>query len=362
MEVLDVDIFGSVYRDRRVMITGHTGFKGSWLTLLMKSLGAQVIGFSLPPEPNSHYEALDLSLEDVYADICDRELVAAAIDRYQPEIIFHLAAQPLVRESYRNPFDTWQTNLGGTLNILEAARRAPSVRALVCITTDKVYENNEVGIPFIETDRLGGHDPYSSSKAACELLIDSYNKSFFRSTGAPLTASVRAGNVIGGGDWGAERLIPDAIRAITSGETLIIRNSAAVRPWQHVLDCVFAYAAIGRELLGGNHTFARPWNIGPTDEVQLTVHELLLQLQKHIPRLAWREQSSENMRESSLLSLNCTALQRALGWSGVWNTTVSIEKTAEWYAAHIADNRVTSAEQLHNFVRSAEARGADWIR
>ncbi|MFO0180699.1 MAG: CDP-glucose 4,6-dehydratase, partial [bacterium] len=250
-------MFHEQYRGRKVLVTGHTGFKGSWLALWLSRLGAKVVGYARPPETSpNHWELLKLnSCQSILADLRDQDKLAKAFSDHQPEIVFHLAAQPLVRRSYREPHETFSTNVMGTLNVFEAAIASRSVRAIVCVTSDKVYENQESPDGYQESDRLGGADPYSASKACTEILDSCYSRSFFHKSpldGGLLLATVRAGNVLGGGDWSEDRLIPDAVRAVVSKKTLGIRNPGSVRPWQHVLEPLSGYLVVGQKLLEGD--------------------------------------------------------------------------------------------------------------
>ncbi|MGT2429927.1 CDP-glucose 4,6-dehydratase [Cupriavidus basilensis] len=245
-------LFGDVYRGRRVLLTGHTGFKGSWLALWLTQMGARVTAVALPPETSpNHWDLLGLGVDDHRLDIRDGDALAKAVASARPEIVFHLAAQPLVRRSYREPVATWATNVMGTANLLESCRNTDSVRGILVVTSDKCYENHEWVWGYRENDRLGGHDPYSASKAATEILVASYRASFMHGEAAPGLASARAGNVIGGGDWSEDRLIPDLVRAIVAGQEVEIRSPEATRPWQHVLESLSGYLLLGKRLLEG---------------------------------------------------------------------------------------------------------------
>ncbi|MDH5655975.1 MAG: CDP-glucose 4,6-dehydratase, partial [Spirochaetia bacterium] len=291
-------LFANIYKNKSVFVTGHTGFKGSWLTLWLENLSAKVSGFSLDPEADpNHWNLISSRAVDVRGDINHFENLKAAITEAKPEIVFHLAAQPLVRRSYREPLNTWQTNVAGTANLLEACRSVKSVKAVVVITTDKCYENKEWEWGYRENDRLGGHDPYSASKAACELVVDSYRKSFFNEKGV-LIASARAGNVIGGGDWSEDRLLPDLVRAISEKKILEIRSPGATRPWQHVLDPLAGYLLLGQKLLEGGGEFAEAWNFGPTHEGNRTVKELLEEIKKSFPDVKWKTDRADHPHEA----------------------------------------------------------------
>jgi CDP-glucose 4,6-dehydratase len=322
---------------RSVFVTGHTGFKGSWLSMWLGMLGARVTGYALAPETTpsmfvaagvaaglaAHHEA------DVRhgAALCDA-MVAAA-----PELVLHLAAQPLVRRAYREPVDTWSTNVMGTVNVLEAARACPSVRAVVVVTTDKCYENQEWLWGYRETDRLGGRDPYSASKAAAELVVESYRKSFFQASGV-LVASARAGNVIGGGDFSEDRLVPDAARAVQAGRPLSIRNPEATRPWQHVLESLRGYLQLSERLLDGEVACADAFNFGPVADDNLPVGELLTGMRRHWPDLEWQvDRVKDAPHEAGYLYLDATKARRELGWQPRWSLDAGLAHTATWYRA-----------------------------
>ena len=266
-------MFNNIYKNKKILVTGHTGFKGTWLCLWLEMLGAKVIGYSIDiPTKPSLFEMVKPKCIDIRANISDFKKLNSVIKKYKPDIIFHLAAQPLVRLSYKKTLDTYQTNVIGTANILESIKLNKFVKAVVAITTDKVYLNNETGKPFRENDPLGGYDPYSASKAACEIVISSYRDSFFniRDYGKKhntLIASARAGNVIGGGDFAKDRLIPDFIKAILANKNLKIRNPKAIRPWQHVLEPLSGYLMLGAKLLKGKKEFAQAWNFGPEKKI-----------------------------------------------------------------------------------------------
>ena len=353
--------FGNVYRNRRVLVTGHTGFKGSWLALWLKNLDAKVTGLGLDPETQpSHWEMLGLNIDDRRVDIRDAEAVADTIKATSPEIVFHLAAQSLVRRSYRDPLETWSTNVVGTANVLEACRKSSSVRAIVVITTDKCYENQEKEHGYCESDPLGGHDPYSASKASAELVVSSYRDSYFSEQGCPLLASARAGNVIGGGDWSEDRLIPDIVRAVTKGETLELRFPNATRPWQHVLESLSGYLCLGQKLLENKKEFAEAWNFGPDDKSNCTVKEMLLNLKKEWPSIDWRVTDESQPHEAGLLRLNSNKALEKLAWQPVWYFDEGLSATAKWYKANLEQDKVISLDQLQAYTDSARQLGLGW--
>lgn len=360
---MDLNPFGGAYKGTRVLLSGHTGFKGSWLTAWLDQIDAQVTGLSLAPAsaPN-HWDLLTTRAIDLRGDVRNAQTVVDAMAQAQPEIVFHLAAQTLVRESYGDPLNSWATNVMGTANVLEACRRTPSVRAVVIVTTDKVYANQEWHWGYRENDTLGGHDPYSASKAACEILVDSYRKSFWNSGKPLLVASARAGNVIGGGDWAQDRLVPDLVRAMSDGRVLEVRSPRATRPWQHVLDCLSGYLMLGQQLLQGNSAFSGSWNFGPPAEDNRSVAELLRKLSQHWPDLAWSSQPSDGPHEAGLLSLDCTKARQSLGWSPALQLEDALAMTAHWYRHHHRTGIANTQEQLHQYIEKAALAGCRWVQ
>jgi len=361
--MLGMKLFADIYRGKRVLLTGHTGFKGSWLTLWLHGLGAKVTGVSLPPgsEPN-HWDLLALTIDDRRFDIRDANALARIIQETQPEIVFHLAAQPLIRRSYRDPLESWSTNVMGTANVLEACRQTPSVRAIVVITTDKCYENREWPWGYRENDRLGGHDPYSASKAGAELVVASYRTAFFNTETAPLLATARAGNVIGGGDWSEDRLIPDLIRALEKNQSLEIRSPQATRPWQHVLESLSGYLLLGQRLLGGDQTFAEAWNFGPEPEGNRTVAEVLGKLNQHWPNLRWHVTDKPQPHEATLLYLDSAKARSHLHWQPVWRVDATMAKTADWYRAWLETGQIISRQQLADYFTEAHRMNIEWVK
>jgi len=362
------DLFGGVYAGRRVLVTGHTGFKGSWLALWLSEMGAKVAGFSLPaPTDPSHWSLLGLSIDETLGDIRDAAALEKAVADFQPEIVFHLAAQPLVRESYRIPAETYAANVVGSVNVYEACRKAGSVRAVVSITTDKVYRNNEWEWGYRENDPFGGYDPYSASKACAEIATDSYRSSFWNLAdyGArhrTLLATTRAGNVVGGGDWAADRLIPDLMRAAASGSPATIRNPDSTRPWQHVLEPLAGYLLLGRRLLEGKPEFAEGWNMGPDEDGVVPVKTVVARMKK-----AWDKvdvefrPDADAPHEARLLKLDCAKAKSRLGWKPVWNGLHTVEITAAWYRAWTERSELRSRADIERYVRDARAAGIEGI-
>lgn len=338
------------YHNRKVLITGHTGFKGSWLTLMLEKLGADLTGISLKPEtePN-HFNLLSLNLNNYFQNLTDFQKTLKILHKHEPEIVFHLAAQALVRRSYKDPLQTWQSNIIGTANLLEACRQTSSVKAVIIITTDKCYENQEWLWGYRENDQLGGHDPYSTSKACAELIAASYRQSFFSETHSPLIATVRAGNVIGGGDWAEDRLIPDLVRAFTNKQTLKIRYPQAVRPWQHVLEPLSGYLLLGQKLLEEQKELATAFNFGPDYASNRTVEDVLTLFQKSWPGLTWEQEQALQPHEAGFLYLDCSKAKQMLKWKPLWDFETAISKTALWYQHYYEHNSVLTLQQLEEY-------------
>jgi len=322
------------WQGKKVLLTGHTGFKGSWLSLWLQNLGAQVTGLSLAPITNPNlFDAAHVAddMTSIVGDIRDLSLVKDVFTQYQPDIVIHLAAQALVRASYDDPVETYQTNVMGTLNILEALRLCDGVKAAIMVTTDKCYDNKEQHRPYQETDPLGGHDPYSSSKACAELLIDSYRCSFFSDQQSTAIASVRAGNVIGGGDWSVERLIPDIVAAAKSKQALTIRYPQAIRPWQHVLEPLNGYLMLAEQLFMHGHSYAQAWNFGPLNEGEKSVRWIADYFVQCWPDFSWESNGEQQPHEASILKLDCRKAQTQLAWSPNWSIEQTLEQIDKWY-------------------------------
>jgi CDP-glucose 4,6-dehydratase len=356
-------MFNAAYHDKRVLITGHTGFKGSWLALLLTRMGAKITGYSLqPPTSPSHFQLLGLNINSVIGDVRDGDKLKEIFIEQKPEIVFHLAAQAIVRLSYKDPVETFSSNVMGTVNVLEAARAGGCVSAIVNVTSDKCYENREWPWGYRETDALGGYDPYSASKGCAEMITTSYRNSFFNlkeygRTHRTLVASARAGNVIGGGDWATDRLIPDIMRSVSQNEIVKIRNPYAVRPWQHVLEPLHGYLLLGQRLLEGRKEFSDAWNFGPSEEDSISVGEIVTSLKKAWPKIDYEISQIQNQpHEAGLLRLDCSKARNTLKWKPVWTGQTAVEKTAQWYRTFYESGRIQSYEDIENYL--ADARGA----
>jgi CDP-glucose 4,6-dehydratase len=341
-----------------VLVTGDTGFKGSWLTLWLAEAGAEVYGYALPPEREAdHFNALSLSNRIVHqnGDIRDRAGLGGFFERAQPEYVFHLAAQALVRRSYRDPKYTFDTNVGGSVNLLECVRETPSVKALVYITSDKCYRNKEWIWGYRENDELGGHDPYSASKAAAEHVFSAYADSFFRSRADFGYATVRAGNVIGGGDWSEDRIVPDCVRALRDGEAIVLRKPQSTRPWQHVLEPLGGYLTLAAALAQNPTRYSGAWNFGPEGEAARSVLDLT---QAIVSR--WGsgkievQAATDDPHEASLLHLNCDKAHQVLGWYPRWSFERTVAETVAWYRAVLSGQSVSkvSGDQIKTYLRT----------
>ncbi|HEX8057864.1 MAG TPA: CDP-glucose 4,6-dehydratase [Novosphingobium sp.] len=350
MEDLVTEAF---WRGRRVFLTGHTGFKGSWLALWLTRMGAEVTGFALPAESPSLFEQARVGdlVHHVEGDIRDLAAVEVAMAAARPEVVFHLAAQPLVRLSYATPVETFATNVQGTVHVLDACRRMPDLKAIVCITSDKCYENRETDRPYREDDAMGGYDPYSASKGATELVVSAYRRSFFQHEGAARLASVRAGNVIGGGDWAADRLIPDLVRALIAGDKPLIRAPDSIRPWQHVLEALGGYLMIAERLHQGDDRAASGWNFGPAENDTQPVRWIVEHMTEVWGTPGWTQSDGPQPHEAKLLKLDCTKAHKELGWRPTFTLDKALDRIVEWHR-HVAqggDARAISITQLDDY-------------
>jgi len=337
-----------IYKNKKVFITGHTGFKGSWLALWLQQIGAEIAGYALSPEELSHFNLLNLNVKNYFNDINDEKSLNAAMLEFNPDIVFHLAAQPLVRDSYSDPITTYNTNVTGSLKVYLAALKA-KVPAIVSITTDKVYDNKEWLWGYRENDVLGGHDPYSSSKACMEIMTDSFKKSFL-SNGEMLIATARAGNVIGGGDWAKDRLIPDLVRNASKKILTPIRNPNSVRPWQHVLEPLNGYLLLGEKLLRGQKQFASSYNFGPSLSDNITVQDVANFAKSSWSDIDFKMESDANhMHEANLLKLDISKAQNELQWMPLWSAEDAIKHTVIWYKNYYQEKKLTSMQDLERF-------------
>jgi CDP-glucose 4,6-dehydratase len=359
--------FDDIYRNKKVLVTGHTGFKGSWLIAWLQFLGAEVVGLALEPDTNpSHFLLLDLKIKSYLVDIRNYEKVAAIFREVKPDMVFHLAAQPLVRESYNNPLYTFETNVIGTANVLQACRDLENLSAVIVVTSDKCYENKEWLWGYRENDPMGGYDPYSASKGCAELVIASFRNSFFNigdygKKHNTLIASARAGNVIGGGDWSVDRLIPDMIKAVFSDKVIGIRSPNATRPWQHVLDCLSGYLCLGAKLLAGNVSYAEAWNFAPITDDEVKVIDVVKKMQHHWPKLRYEILPSEcRVHEASLLKLDSSKANLILKWCSIWDLDQTVEATMNWYRNFYEKNSLSTLMDIENYVKSAGNKQQWW--
>ena len=361
---------GQAFANKKVVLTGHTGFKGSWLTAWLRQLGAEVVGIALPPHTvPSHFTAADMgaNIVDHRLDVRESSAVEAAIAAAQPDYVFHLAAQALVRSSYQEPLVTWATNVMGTLHVLEALRRLEKRCAAVIITSDKCYDNVEWVWGYRETDALGGPDPYSASKGAAELAIRSHVKSYFPKDGPVRIASARAGNVIGGGDWARDRIVPDCVRAWASGHAVDLRNPHSTRPWQHVLEPLSGYLTLAVALAHREELHGEAFNFGPPAQQDHSVLELVEQMAAHWDQVLWNDvsQATAGPYESGLLKLNCDKALRHLRWHAVLGFADTVRLTAEWYRAYYGpptDVAALTASQIAAYAAAARAQGLAWAQ
>lgn len=346
------------WRGRRVLLTGHTGFKGSWLSLWLQQMGALVHGLALAPDttPALFTEArVGEGMSSQIGDIRELAVVRSAFEQARPEVVLHLAAQPLVRASYADPVGTYATNVMGTVHVLEAARATPGVRAIVNVTTDKCYENREWLWGYREDEPLGGHDPYSSSKGCAELVSSAYRRSFLQAQGVQL-ATARAGNVIGGGDWAADRLVPDLLRAFEAGQPAEIRNPAALRPWQHVLEPLSGYLLLAQRLHAEGATMAEAWNFGPRDDDHRPVRWIVDRLAAHWgPDARWQRDEGTHVHEAGLLKLDISKAVSTLGWRPCWTLDEALQRIAHWHRQWRAGDeaRVLCLAQIQAYVDAA---------
>jgi CDP-glucose 4,6-dehydratase len=366
------ELFKGGFQNKKVFVTGHTGFQGSWLTLWLKSLGAKVTGYSLsPPTKPSLFEILQLKkdINHIQGDVKDQSFLQKCLIKHKPEIVFHLAAQPIVKLSYEKPVDTFHTNIMGTVNVLEAIRNTQSVKAGIIITSDKCYENKEWNFAYRENDALGGFDPYSASKGATEIVTSSYTRSFFNSDNKKRKvgiATVRAGNVIGGGDWAQDRIVPDCMRSAYSEKPILIRNPKSIRPWQHVLEPISGMLLLASKLLNKPYSYNESWNFGPNLSANITVKELVIQIIKEIKQKAyWKDMSKKgenSVHEANFLRLDSTKASNLLGWRQAYSIKETISETASWYEnyANKTEMRKFTETQIEKYIEKAKYMNAVW--
>jgi CDP-glucose 4,6-dehydratase len=331
------------WHGKNVLVTGHTGFKGSWLSIWLQSLGANLIGFSLePPTQPNLFDITQIStrMKSIIGDIRNFELLEIILRKYQPEIIIHMAAQPLVNFSYQEPLITYSTNVIGTINLLEAARFTDSVKVIVNVTSDKCYQNQELDRGYHEEDNLGGYDPYSSSKACSELVTQAYSYSYLKNRGVNI-ATARAGNVIGGGDWGKDRLVPDVVNACIKKQNISLRYPNALRPWQHVLEPLNGYLTLAKQLYESSPSFMQAWNFGPNEDQDKTVSWLTDTVIKYWgSEIKWIQNTSGLKHETNFLRLNSTKAKQSMGWKSQWNIETALAKTVEWYQSYFKEENM----------------------
>jgi CDP-glucose 4,6-dehydratase len=346
------------WKGKKVFITGHTGFKGSWLSIWLNSMGAILTGYALVPntKPNFFDAALVADdMESIVGDVRDLDKLTQAMSGFAPDIVIHMAAQPLVRLSYKNPVDTYSTNVMGTVNLLEAVRSVASVKAVVNVTTDKCYENKEWSWGYREDEPMGGHDPYSNSKGCSELVTAAYRSSFFNGSGSANIASGRAGNVIGGGDWAEDRLIPDFFRSFENNQSVVIRNPSATRPWQHVLEPLSGYLVLAEQLYLNGDRYAEAWNFGPEDDDVKPVRSIIEYLvERWGDGASWIHDESEQPHEAQLLKLDISKAKQLLGWQPKWSLFRALDSIVEWQKIWLSggDLKMVTLKQIRQFEQS----------
>ncbi len=343
------------WKDKKVFLTGHTGFKGAWLSLWLQDCGAKLTGYALAPntQPNLFDAAqVENGMESVIGDVRDQKKLLEVMREFSPDIVIHMAAQPLVRYSYKNPVDTYGINVMGTVNLFEAVRKTASVKAVVNVTTDKCYENKEWVWGYREDESMGGHDPYSNSKGCSELVTAAYRNSFFNYSGSAKIASARAGNVIGGGDWAADRLIPDIFKSFENQEPVVIRNPSATRPWQHVLEPLSGYLVLAEQLYIDGDKYAEGWNFGPEDDDVKSVRTIIDYLvDRWGSGASWNHDESEQPHEAQLLKLDISKAKNFLQWAPKWGLFTALDSIVEWHKEFLEgrDIRLTTLKQIHKF-------------
>ena len=359
-----------IFKNSKVIVTGHTGFKGSWLTAWLKQLNANVMGISLNvPTSPSHFKVSKIGngIKNVKLDICNRKKLQQKIIKFKPDFLFHLAAQSLVRISYKDPVSTWHTNLIGTMNVLEALKKIDKKCCAIIITSDKCYFNKEVRYGYKETDLLGGKDPYSGSKASAEILIKSYISSFFKKNSKVRIVTARAGNVIGGGDWSNGRIVPDIIKSWSNKKKIELRNSKATRPWQHVLEAVGGYLCLAINLKNKKNLHGESFNFGPGLTKEYSVEKLVKEMRKYLKNVSYKKISKSKRKffESELLRLNCNKAKKKLGWKSVLKFNETIEMVAKWYFQYFLNKKnaeLNTRNLINSYQALAKNRGLKWSK
>ncbi len=366
MEKLEItQLFGGIYKGKKVLVTGHTGFKGSWLTYWLKQMGAEVFGLALdPPTQPNHFDLLQMDMKSYIQDISDTVKVKEVLLEINPDIIFHLAAQPIVRLSYQDPVSTYMTNIMGTVNILDAARYLTNLKAVVIITSDKCYDNKEWIWGYRENEAMGGKDPYSSSKGCAELITNAYRNSFFNGTtdNSVLIATARAGNVIGGGDWASDRILTDIVTTVSTSSSVFLRYPGATRPWQYVLEPLSGYLTLGWHLLMGGGIYAEAWNFGPNAENNVSVLELVKEAQKNWDKVIFDFDKGNHPHEAGFLMVDSTKAFKLLKWEPVWGFSKTVEKTINWYKNFYEKRTVITEEVLLSYILDASQKDIPWSR
>ncbi|MDA8692811.1 CDP-glucose 4,6-dehydratase [Saprospiraceae bacterium] len=370
MENLEIEnSYEGLYSDKTVLITGHTGFKGSWLANWLISLGAKVVGFSLEAQTNpNHFDLLGLEkkMTHIIGDVRDKDTLLKVFNTYKPTLVFHLAAQALVRPSYDLPLETFSINLMGTANLFECVRQCDFVLGIVNVTSDKCYENFEDDRAYNEKDRMGGYDPYSASKGGAELIANSFRSSFFNpaeygKSHTKILASVRAGNVIGGGDWSKDRLIPDIVKSVSQNLVTSIRSPLATRPWQHVLEPLSGYLQIGQHILEGNVEVSEAWNFGPDNSATMTVGDVIKLAASNWDKIKFQLHEPKNKpHEANLLRLDCEKAKQELNWYSVWGAKETVERTIKWYKSFYLQKQISTEEDLMDYTSDAKSKGLKW--
>jgi len=361
------NLFGGYYKDKVVFLTGHTGFQGTWLSLWLTLLGAKVIGYSLkPPTSPSLFNILNMKkiVTSKIGNINNSKKLSNEISACTPDIVMHLAAQALVVPSYQNPLETFSTNIIGTANLLESIRDIPSIKSCLIMTSDKAYENKELNYAYTENNPMGGIDPYSASKGATELIVSSYKKSFFNEKNSPGIATIRAGNVIGGGDWANYRLIPDSIKSLISNKNIILRNPQSIRPWQHVLESLSGFLLVGSKLAKNSKKFSGPWNVGPSPKNILSVESVVKKIihQWGNGRIIIKK---NNLHEAKLLKLDSSKISNLMKWKPTYSFDDSIEKTVDWYLRYYENKKTIqnfTILQIEDYVKQAQKIKNTWIK